>query len=154
DVNCQCAGVEMTTVDHDAFHDYAAVSALAGSPLCPAPGPLAAFAHAAFGQRLHWMPLLANTERHDQTIPGADPSLGSQLAICRVGWTGKPEQGPKYVKAYLMAGIGDDQPAGYTLEVTTMVVPAFDPLRREGANGWAPVPDLSLGELRENGEAK
>lgn len=154
DVNCQCAGVEMTTVDHDAFRDYAAVSALAGSPLCPAPGPLAAFAHAAFGQRLHWMPLLASTERHDQTIPGADPSLGSQLAIFRLGWTGKPEQGPKYVKAYLMAGIGDAQPAGYTLEVTTMVVPAFDPLRREGTTGWSPVPDLSLGELRENGEAK
>jgi hypothetical protein len=153
DVNCQCAGVEVTSVDHGAFRDYAAVSALAGSPLCPAPGPLAAFAHAAFSQRLQWTPLLANAERHDQMIPGADPSLGSQLAIFRLGWTGKPEQGSKYIKAYLLAGTGDDHPTGYTLEVTTVVVPAFDLIRRDGVNGWAPVPDLSLGELRENGEA-
>jgi hypothetical protein len=154
DVNCQCAEVEVTLVDRGAFRDYAAVSALAGSPLCPAPGPLAALAHAAFSQRLQWAPLLANAERHDQTIPGADPSLGSQLAIFRLGWSGKAEPGPKPIKAFLLAGTGDGQPTGYTLEVTTMVVPAFDPIRRDGTNGWAPVRELSLGELRENGEAK
>lgn len=154
DVNCQCAGVEMTQVDRGAFRDYAAVSALAGTPLCPVPGPVAAFAHIAFSQRLQWVPLFAGADRHDQTIPGADPTAGSQMAIFRLGWTGKAEPGPKPIKAYLMAGTGDAQRTGYTLEVTTMVVPAFDMIRRDGPTSWTPVSELSLGELRENGETK
>lgn len=154
DVNCQCAGVEMATVPQDAFRDYAALSALAGGPIGPAPGPLAAVAHATFGRRLQWNPLLANSERHDQTLPGADPAAGSQMGIVRLGWTGKGEPGPKYIKAYLQAGTGDDHPVGYTLEVTTIVVPAFELIRRDGPATWSAVTDLSFGDLRENGEAR
>jgi hypothetical protein len=98
--------------------------------------------------------LLANSERHDQTLPGADPAAGGQMGIVRLGWTGKGEPGPKYIKAYLQAGTGDDHPVGYTLDVTTIVVPVFELIRRDGPTTWSAVTDLSLGDLRENAEAR
>src|SRR5262245_49253557 len=43
--NCQCAGAELAVVPPDAYRDFLVTSALADSPLCPAPGPVGVLAH-------------------------------------------------------------------------------------------------------------
>jgi hypothetical protein len=158
DVNCQCAGVEVAAIKPYDFQDYAVVSALAGGPLGPASGPLAAVAHVTLNGRLDWLPLLDKDKdggaKYDRTIPAADPAAGTQPVIIRLGWNAKGEAGSKDVSATLTAGVGDGPPAQYKLLVHTLVVPAFDLVRRDGPTGWAPAGDLNVGELRENGEGK
>ena len=155
DAYCQCAGLDVAAVPPDAFKEYAVESALAGGPLCPAPAPLAAFAHVALGRRLTWAAAQESYgDRHDQTIPGADPAAGTQVAILRLGWKANGEPGQKNAWAKLLASIGDAPGAQYTLEANSVAVPSFDLVRREGPDAWAPVPDLSVGDLRENGEAR
>ena len=151
-VNCQCAGAELGVVPQAAFGEYAALSALAGGPLCPAPAPLAAFAHAALDRRLTWGWMEHEGEKTDQVVPAADRAAGTQVAIVRLGWKAKSEVGPKHVSAEVMAGIGDAPPTRYTLQADTMVVAAFDAVRREGPAGFATAAILPVGELRENGE--
>lgn len=160
DVNCQCAGIEVAAVPQDALKEYAVGSAVAASPFCPTPALGAAIAHATFDRRLQWSKLLDQNktpaEKYDGSIPGADPAAGTQAAIFRLGWNPKEEVGPKEVNATIMAGLGDAQPSHYKLIVHTLIVPAFDLVRRDGPADWGPVKEktLQLGELRENGEAR
>jgi hypothetical protein len=153
-VNCQCAGAELAVVPQDAFREYAGLSALAGGPLCPAPGPVAALAHVALDRRLTWAWMEHEGEKSDQVVPAADPAAGTQVAIVRLGWKAKGDVGPKHVSAEVMAGIGDAPATRYTLQADTMVVAAFDAARREGPSAFATAATLPVGDLRENGEVK
>lgn len=158
DTNCQCAGVEVAAVKPYDFKDYAVVSALAGGPLGPASGPLAAIAHVTLDRRLAWSPLLDKDKdggaKYDVTIPAADPAAGTQPVIIRLAWNPKGEPGGKEIWTKITAGVGDSQPTLYTLTAHSLAVPAFDVVRRDGSTGWAPAGDLNVGELRENGEGK
>ena len=148
--NCQCAGAELAVIPPDAYQQYLIESAVALGPLCPASGPLAAFAHAGLNRRLTWGPLMKGEDHHEQTVPAADASTGPQFALVRLGWTGKGEPGPKYISAELYASIGDATPSHTQLGVETNVVPAFDMLKREGPV-WGTGREVSVGDLQENG---
>jgi hypothetical protein len=154
EVNCQCAGVEVAPVRDEDFREYAVVSALAGSPLGAASGPTAAIAHAILDRRLNWLPLLKDHEKTDQTIAPADPAAGTRMAIVRLGWEAKNEPGPKTVSATLVSRIGESAGTVTKLEAQTVIVPAFDLVRRDGPAAWVAAPDLPVGELRENGEVR
>ena len=123
------AGAQLGVVPQDAFGEYAALLALAGGPLCPAPAPLAAFAHVGLNRRLTWGWMEHEGEKTDQVVPAADRAAGTQVAIVRLGWKAKGEVGPKHVSAEVMAGIGDAPATRYTLQADTMVVAAFDAVR-------------------------
>ena len=149
-VNCQCAGVEVAPVDPEAYRDYWVASALAGGPLCPAPGLLAAGAHGVLASKLEWLPLLKDKAQLEQKIPAADPATGPRVAIVRLGWEGKGEVGPRTVNAVLVSRIGDGVGTVTTLEAQVTNVPAFDVIRREGPSTWVRAREVTFGELREN----
>jgi hypothetical protein len=151
--NCQCAGADIAVVPTAAYRDYAIASAIAGSPFCPASGPLAAIAHASLDKQLTWNMLVKGPERAEQIVPAAASSGSPQVAIVRLAWTGKGDVGPKTISAQLFAGIGDDLPTATSLSVDTVVVPAFDVVRQEGSE-WVPARELPFGELRENAVVK
>lgn len=152
--NCQCAGAESAVVPPDAYREYAVLSALCGSPLCPAPGPLAAFAHLDFSKKLNWLPLFKGEERPSQTIPAVTSPGSPQFALIRLGWTGKGEPGPKGISAELYAQKANEQiPARDVLGAEVNVVASFEPVRRDGSQ-WTSIRETSIGELRENGEVK
>ena len=151
--NCQCAGAEMAVVPPDAYRDYAALSALAGSPLAGAPSPLAALAHVRFNQSLNWLPLFKDGDRPDQTIPAATTPTAPQFAIVRLAWKGKGEPGKKGISAEVYTSVGEATPWRDVLSAETDVVPAFDMMRHEGSE-WKKIHELSVGELRENGVVK
>jgi len=149
--NCVCAGVGMAVVPPDAYRDYLIGSALAGGPLCPAPGPAAVLAHLGLERRLAWVPLYKDHERLDQTIPAADANTGPQFTLVRLAWTGKGESGRKGISAELYASLGDGTPSHTQLGVETNVVPAFALIRRNSETQWSPSRDVVVGDLRENG---
>jgi hypothetical protein len=151
--NCQCAGAELAVIPPDAYQEYLVHSAVALGPFCPAPGPLAALAHAGLDRRLTWGPLMKGEDRHDQTVPAADPNSGPQFAFVKLAWTGKGEPGPKFIAADLYASIGDGTPSHTELGVETNVVPAFDMLKRDGAM-WGTGREVTVGDLHENGVYK
>src|SRR5262245_7867472 len=151
--NCQCAGAELAVIPPDAYRDYLITSALANGPLFPAPTPLAILAHVNFDRRLNWVPLMHKDDRHEQTVPAADPNTGPQFALVKLAWTGKGEPGPKGISAEVYASLGDATPSHTQLGVESNVVPAFDVLRREGA-AWASSRDVATGDLLENGVYK
>jgi hypothetical protein len=149
DVNCQCAGVAMAVVPPDAYRDYAVGSALAGGPLCPAPGPAALVAHLALRQRLTWEALYQDGQPFDRTVPAAGPGR-PQFALVRLSWSGKAI-GPKNIFANLYAGLpGAPAPSHQRLDAEINVVPAFELVRRTGPTGWAPTRELPVGDLRED----
>jgi hypothetical protein len=153
ETNCQCAGVDLAVIPRDTFNEFAIGSVLSGGPLLSGSGPLAALMHVDFSRRLTWLPLFKDKERHEQTIPGADPSSrgGPQLAFVRLNWTGKGEPGPKTIAAEFFASIGENGPPSHTqLAVETTIVPAFDVFRRTGPSQWVLARELPVGELREN----
>ena len=71
--NCQCAGAEIAVVQPDAYRDYLIGSALAGGPLCPAGGPVAALVHVGLERRLTWAPLYHGEDRSDQDNRTSSP---------------------------------------------------------------------------------
>ncbi|HEX3147306.1 MAG TPA: hypothetical protein VHR66_04440, partial [Gemmataceae bacterium] len=115
DVNCQCAGVEVASVDDNDFREYAAVSALAGSPFGAASGPIAALAHVRLDRRLEWLPLLKDHTKTDQTIPPVSPTAGTRMTIVRLGWEAKTDPGAKTISANVVARVGDG--AGTVIEI-------------------------------------
>lgn len=152
--NCQCAGAEMTTIPTDALNDYIVESALAGSPLFATSSPLAALAHVNLGRRLNWVPLFKGDDRPEQTIPAARSSTEPQFALVRLGWTGKGDQGAKGISAECWARKGAEKNGTMTvIGVETNVVPAFQPMRREGSQ-FFPAREVPVGELRENSTVK
>jgi hypothetical protein len=151
--NCQCAGAEMAVVPNDAYQEYAVLSALSGSPLWSAPAALAAYAHVNFESKLTWLPLFKGGERPDQTIPAANAASGPQFALVRLAWTGKGEPGPKGISAEVYASVGDAVPSREVLGAEMNVVPSFELHRLEGLQ-WASAREVSVGDLRENSEAK
>jgi hypothetical protein len=154
-VSCKCAGVEMAPVPVEAYKEYAVGSVLAAGPLCAGPSLLAIAAHANLDSRLTWSVMQeGGGEKNQHTVPGADPAAGPQVVIFRLNWRGREEAGVNSIKAGIAATLGDAPPQPITLEATTMVVPAFEAIHREGQNTWAPAPDLSVGDLQENGEAR
>jgi hypothetical protein len=149
--NCQCAGADMAAVPPDAYREYLAVSALAGSPLCPVPAPAAALAHAGLARRLSWEELNAAGHHHaDQTVPAATPA-DSQWALIRLRWKGKDAAGPRDISADLYAALpGVPVPSHYLLRADLNVVPAFEFFRRSGPYQWEPSRTLDFGDLTEN----
>ena len=153
--NCQCAGVALAVVPPEVYKDYAVFSALANGPLSAAPGPVSAIVHALLlNSKLTWNPLNTGGEKFEQTIPAADPARGPQFALVRLGWAAKGEIGAKSITAELFANLPDGTPDHTSLQANTLVVPAFDLLRRDSAKGWVPSIEIPVGELRENGEAR
>ncbi len=153
--NCQCAGVELAVVPPEVYKEYAAMSALASGPLSVAPGPASAIVHAmVLKAKLTWKPLNTGTEVFEQTIPAANESRGPQFGLVRLAWTGKGEPGGKTIAAELFANLPNGTPDHTPLKANTIVVPAFDILRRESPKVWGPAHDIHLGELRENGQVQ
>jgi hypothetical protein len=152
--NCECAGVEMSVVPPDAYQDYLIASALAGSPLCAAPSPMAVLAHLGLDRRLNWVPLNKKHEIQDQTIPAADAKSGPQFALIKLAWTGGANSGRKGITAELYASLGKAVPSHTQLGVETNVVPSFSVVRRDGPNSWSATREVTVGELRENGVSK
>ncbi|HKB05574.1 MAG TPA: hypothetical protein VKD90_25340 [Gemmataceae bacterium] len=149
--NCQCAGADLAAIPPDAFREYLLTSALAGSPLCPAPGPAAALAHLGLSRRLDWETLNNNADRPERTIPPAQPQAGSQWALIRLNWKGKDSVGPRDISADLYANLPEAQvPTHYALKADLTVVPAFELVRRTGPARWAPAREVDFGELVEN----
>jgi hypothetical protein len=149
--NCQCAGADLAVVPPDAYREYLLTSALAGSPLCPAPGPAAALAHLGLSRRLAWETLNHESERPERTIPPAHPQTGSQWALIRLNWKGKDSVGPRDISADLYASLPEAKvPSHYALRADQNVVPAFELVRRTGPQKWAPLRDVDFGELVEH----
>lgn len=152
-VNCQCAGVELAVVPPDAFRDYAVGSALAGGPLCPAPGPAAVLAQVALNRRLTWEHLYRDGDQFERVVPGAEPAAGTQVAVVRLGWTGKAI-GPKGISAEVYFNLqGNPTPAHQQLSADINVVSAFDLIRRDGPTQWRPAREVVVGDLREDAVA-
>jgi len=152
--NCQCAGVELAVVPPDAYDEYAIRSALVGGPLCVAPGPEAILTHWALHQQLKWNVLNKGEEKLEQTIPPAQATNRPQFALIRLAWTGKGEPRANSITADLFSNLPEGTPDHTPLQANTIIVPAFDLLRRENAQVWAPTREISFGELRENSEAR
>lgn len=153
-VGCQCTGLAAAPVPPATFREYLLTSALAGSPLCPAPGPVALLAQVELLSKLEWTTLLKDGDRNGLTIPAADPTTGPQLALVRMFWSGKDPVGPKNnIYASMYAGLPNTVETKTGLSADVVVVQAFDLVRRDGPK-WVPVVELAVGELKRNAVAR
>ncbi len=154
DVGCQCTGLSAAVIPPDRYRDYVQTSALAGSPLCPAPASVAALAHAALVGNLEWVPLLKNGLGESISVPAADPKTGPQQVIVQMAWTGKEPIGPKTnIRATLFSGLPEGQETKAELSADAVVVQSFELARRDGTE-WTPLSEVKVGELKRNAVAR
>jgi hypothetical protein len=153
-VGCQCTGLSAAVVPPDVYREYVQASALAGSPLCPAPSPVAALAQAALLGKLEFTPLLKDGHGESISIPPADPKTGPQQVIVQMLWTGKDPVGPKTnINATLFAGLPGLPETKAELFADAVVVQSFELARRDGPE-WTPLAEVKVGELKRNAVAR